>query len=133
MMEKPDAARIAALALMNLGGAGRPTAAEFERANRRAAEALPVVFGPKAATLSAIALHMAAKGDIPAALQAAAVLDSEQSDAVKGVHDIAMNAIADAQAKAGDLRGSFATALRIRQPTIRWMPLLKLATSPITP
>jgi hypothetical protein len=133
MTEKPSDARIAALAVMNMGGGPgrRPTAAEVEEALRYAAEALPLVAGPKAETLSSIAVHMAAKGNVIAALQAAAVLETEPSNAITGAHDSALNAIADAQAKAGDLRGSFTTVLRIRQSTVRWSLLLKLAGSPI--
>lgn len=134
MTEKPNDARIAALAAMNMGGGPgrRPTAAEMEEALRHAAEALPLVAGPKAEALSSIAVHMAAKGDVTAALQAAAVLETEPSSAITGAHDSALNAIADAQAKAGDLRGSLITVLRIRQSTVRWPLLLKLAGSPIT-
>jgi len=133
MTEKPNDSRISALAVMNMGGLGRrPTTAEMEEAFRQAAEALPLVAGPKAEALSSIATHMAAKGNISAALQAAAVLDAEPSNAITGAHDTALNAIADAQAKAGDFRGSFATILRIRQSTVRGPLLLKLAGSPIT-
>jgi tetratricopeptide (TPR) repeat protein len=133
MIEKPNDARIAALAVMNMGGLGRrPTTAEMEEALRQAAEALPLVAGPKAEALLSIATHMAAKGNVAAALQAAAVLEAESSSAITGAHDSALNAIADAQAKAGDLRSSFATVLRIRQSTVRWPLLLKLAGSPIT-
>jgi tetratricopeptide (TPR) repeat protein len=133
MTEKPSDARIAALAVMNMGSPGRrPTTAEMEDALRRAAEALPLVAGPKAEAVLSIAMHMAAKGNIAAASQAAAVLEAEPSSAITGPHDSALNAIADAQTKSGDLRGSFATVLRIRQSTVRGPLLLKLAASPIT-
>jgi hypothetical protein len=133
MIEKPSDARIAALAVMNMGGGRRPTTSEMEEALRQAAEALPLVAGPRAEALLSIAIHMAAKGNIAAASQAAAVLEAEPSDAITGAHASALNAIADAQAKSGDLRGSFATVLRIRQSTVRGPLLLKLAGSPITP
>jgi tetratricopeptide (TPR) repeat protein len=129
MTEKPNDARIAALAVMKMGGGRRPTPTEMEEALRHAAEALPLVAGPKAEALSSIAVHMAAKGSIAGALQAAAALETEPNDAITGSHDTALNAIADAQVKAGDLRGSFATVLRIRQSTVRWPLLLKLAGS----
>lgn len=133
MTEKPNDAPIAALAVMNMGGPGRrPTTGEMEEALRQAAETLPLVAGPKAEALSSIATHMAAKGNVATASQAAVLLEAEPSNAITGVHDTALNAIADAQAKSGDLRGSFSTILRIRQSTVRGPLLLKLASSPIT-
>jgi hypothetical protein len=75
---------------------------------------------------------MAAKGDIAAASRAVAVLEEERNDLIRGARDTAVNAVANAQIKAGDLRGAFATALRIRESAVRRTPLLKLAGSPIT-
>lgn len=108
------------------------TEAEVMEAIRRAQELMPLVAGPKAQVLSDIAAHMAAKGDIAAALKAAAILEQEQNGAIRAMHDNAVTAIANAQIKAGDLRGAFATALRIRQLHERRKLLLKLAGSPIT-
>jgi hypothetical protein len=131
MVTKPDRLAISMFAAMTLGNK-RPTEAEIMEAIRQAEMLMPLVAGPKAEVLSDIAMHMAAKGDIAAALTAAAILEEEQNDVVNLAHDTAVQAIADAQIKAGDLRGAFATALRIRRSTSRRTPLLKLAASPIT-
>jgi tetratricopeptide (TPR) repeat protein len=124
MIENPSDAQIAMLVAMRLRLQG---AAEFEEAKREAMKILPSVSGPKAEVLSAIVVHLAKKGNIEPALQTLAILDVESGDAVKGVHDSAASVLAEAQEKLGDLRGSFATALRIRQATVRWPVLLKLA------
>jgi hypothetical protein len=131
MVTKPDRLAISMFAAMTLGNK-RPMEAEIMEAIRQAEMLMPLVAGPKAEVLSDIAMHMAAKGDIAAALTAAAILEEEQNDVVNLAHDTAVQAIADAQIKAGDLRGAFATALRIRRSTSRRTPLLKLAASPIT-
>jgi tetratricopeptide (TPR) repeat protein len=134
MVAKPDRLTIIMLAAMNMGQKREkpPTEAEVLEAIRQAEALMPLVVGPKAQVLSDIAAHMAAKGDIAAALSAAAVLEQEQNGAIKVVHDNAVSAIANAQIKAGDLRGALATALRIRQSNARWTLLVKLAGSPIT-
>jgi hypothetical protein len=134
MVVKPDPLTIIMLAAMTMSQKREkpPTEAEVLEAIRQAEALMPLVAGPKAQVLSDIAAHMAAKGDIAAALRAAAILEQEQNGAIKVVHDTAVNAIANAQIKAGDLRGALATALRIRQSDARWKLLLKLAGSPIT-
>ena len=124
MIESPSDAQIAMLATMRLR---LSDAAEFEQAKLEAKKMLPSVSGPKAEVLSAVVVHLASKGNIQAALQAFIILEAEPSDAIKGVHDNAAAAVAEAQEKQGDLQGSFATALRIRQSTVRQPALLKLA------
>ena len=134
MVAKPDPLSVIMLGAMMMGQNREkpPTEAEVLEAIREAQALRPVVAGPKAQVLSDIAAHMAAKGDIAAALSAAAILEQEQNGAIKVAHDNAVTAIANAQIKAGDLRGALATALRIRQSDARWKLLLKLAGSPIT-
>jgi DUF1680 family protein len=134
MVVKPDILTVIMLAAMTMGQKREkpPTEAEVLEAIRQAQALMPLVVGPKAQVLSDIAAHMAAKGDIAAALSAAAILEQEQNGAIKVVHDNAVTAIANAQIKAGDLRGALATALRIRQSDARWTLLVKLAGSPIT-
>jgi hypothetical protein len=134
MVAKPDRLTIIMLAAMTMGQKREkpPTEAEVLEAIRQAEALMPLVVGPKAQVLSDIAMHMAAKEDIAAALRAAASLEQEQNGAIKVVHDNAVTAIVNAQIKAGDLRGALATALRIRQSDARWKLLLKLAGSPIT-
>jgi hypothetical protein len=134
MVVKPNLPSVIMLAAITMDPTREKPATEAEilEAIRRAQELMPLVAGPKAQVLSDIAAHMAAKGDIAVALRAAAILEQEQNGAVRAAHDAAMNAIANAQIKAGDLRGALATALRIRQSDARWTLLLKLAGSPIT-
>lgn len=124
MIESPSDAQVTMLAIMSLR---LSDVAESEQAKLEAKKMLPSVSGPKAEVLSAVVVHLAKKGRIESALQALAILDAEPSDAVKGVHDGAASALAEAQEKLGDPRGSFATAMRIRQATVRWPVLLKLA------
>ena len=130
VVAKPDRLTILMLAAMSMGNK-RPTQAEVMEAIRQAETLMPLAAGPKAQVLSDIAAHMAAKGDIAGALRAAAILEEEQSDAIKAVHDSAMSAIANAQIMAGDLRGAFATAQRIRESWVRRTLLVKLAGLPI--
>jgi tetratricopeptide (TPR) repeat protein len=131
MVEKPDRLTIMMAVAMMMGNK-QPTQAEIMEAVQQAEALMPLVIGPKARVLSDIAVHMAAKGDIAAASRAVAVLEEERNDLIRGARDTAVNAVANAQIKAGDLRGAFATALRIRESAVRRMPLLKLAGSPIT-
>jgi tetratricopeptide (TPR) repeat protein len=134
MVAKPSDFQIAILATMQFDGATKkPTEAEVLAATQRAREALPsLVAGPKANALVAIVAEMAAQGNIEDARRAETGLDVEPRDVLRSVRDMALVQIAKAQEKAGDLRGSFSTALKITEPPLRLEQLLKLAARPPT-
>ena len=99
-------------------------------AQRLAQSLPPLVPGPKAGVLRAITLALAEAGDVAGALQAEAGLEAEPRDALQGPRDEALAAIAGALATSGDLRPSFATAMRIAEPQSRAKSLLRLAAVP---
>jgi hypothetical protein len=132
MVTKPSPMQAVMLTAMQFGGARtKPSEAEVQAALQRSIAALPAfVAGPKASALSMIAVEMAVQGKIDAALQVATGLDVEPREVLQSVRNAGLAAIARAQERAGDLRGSFSTALQITQPQLRWDPLLKLAAQP---
>jgi tetratricopeptide (TPR) repeat protein len=132
MVTKPSFMQAVMLTAMQFGGARtKPSKAEVQDALQRAIAALPpFVAGPKASALSMIAVEMAAQGKIDAALRVATGLDVEPREVLQSVRNTTFAAIARAQEKAGDLRGSLSTVLQITQPLSRWDTLLKLAAHP---
>jgi hypothetical protein len=78
-----------------------------------------------------ITSSLAQVGDIEKALQVEAGLEGENSTVLQIPRDNALIAISDAQGRAGDPKGSLATALRVDQPLLRWKCLLRLAA--VTP
>jgi tetratricopeptide (TPR) repeat protein len=133
MVTKPSFMQAVMLTAMQFGGARtKPSEAEVQAALQRSIQALPpFVAGPKASALSMIAVEMAAQGKFDAALQVASKLDVEPREVLQSTRNVALAAIAKAQEKAGDLRGSFSTVLQIAQPLSRWDTLLKLAAQPV--
>jgi hypothetical protein len=119
----------AVMAFDNL--ARRPTAEELLAETRRIAKSLPpIVPGRKAHALRAIVAGLAQQGNIDGALQAESGLEAEPRDILAGLRDDALSSIAAAQAKSGDLRGSFSTSIRVAEPNARFRSLLPLiATS----
>lgn len=133
MTAPPSAVQVMVVTAMQFDNARKPpTQAEVAAAAQRAKAAFPAqVAGPRAIALSAIAVDMAAQGNIAGAQRAEAGLDAAPREAVIGPRDTALNAIASAQIQAGDLRGAFATAQQIAQATVRRGALLRLAAIPL--
>lgn len=129
---KPTRAMANFLTVMQFDSATKPPSpSEVAAAMQRSANMLPnLVAGPKANALSAIAIDLAAQGNIEGALQVESELEVEPRAALSGARDMALSSIAAAQLKARDLRGSFSTTLRIEQASVRWGSLLKLAAEP---
>ena len=122
---------IASMAMM-MGGARLPptdavTAGQLRQLEGSVETAHP---GPKADALMAIAVRMAAIGDVNSAIQAEAGLEGEPPGVLKVPRDAALVAISDAQLRSDDPEAALATALRISQPTEQAKPLLKLAALP---
>jgi hypothetical protein len=125
---------LALTALQFDGQTSSPTEDEVKAATERSKAALPSqIAGPKAHALSAVAMALAERGDIPGALKAEAELEVEPRAVFAGPRDAALAVIADAQAKTGDLSGALSTTLKITQGNdLQWKSLLKLATKPPT-
>jgi hypothetical protein len=129
LVMKPSDAQILMMAALQFANrSASPTASEVAAAADRLRAALPPLMpGPQAHALTAIAVDMAEIGDIAAARQAESRLEAEPRDALWGPHDTALEAIVGAQIKAADFRGALATTLRMTEPNRRWKALLKLA------
>ena len=135
LVTKPGAADFFVAAVTEFGlGNEKLTEAEALAAVPRLKAAIPpLVAGPKAAVLGAIVAELAEQGNIRAARQVAAGLEAEPRDVLQSRRDAALTAIAKAQEKAADWRGSFATTLQISRPGWRWPLLLRLAAKPVKP
>jgi tetratricopeptide (TPR) repeat protein len=133
LVAKPSAMQVMMLAAMQFDNpTKKPTESEMLAAIERAKAALPpLVSGPKANALRAIASELAAQGKIDDALQVVAGLDVEPQDVLNSVRGTALLSIAKAQAKAGDLHGSFSTVMQITPLLLRWDTLLTLAAKPV--
>jgi hypothetical protein len=82
--------------------------------------------GRKARALQAIAIRLAEQGNIDGALQAQAKLEAEPQNALG---DRTLLSIAAAQARSRDLRGAYATSLRIADPYVRFRSLLPVVSA----
>jgi tetratricopeptide (TPR) repeat protein len=133
MVEKPGAGHVGMLVAMQFANAKtKPTPDEIQAARERAIAALPpLVAGPKANALSVIATEMATQGKIDVALQVAAGLDVEPRAVLQSLRNTTLAAIARAQERGGDLRGSLSTTRQITQLDKQWDPLLELAARPL--
>jgi tetratricopeptide (TPR) repeat protein len=133
MVDKPSGGQVGMLVAMQFANAKtKPTPDEIEAARQRAMAALgPLVAGPKASALSMIATDMAAQGKIDVAMQVASGLDVEPRQVLQSLRNTTLAAIARAQEKAGDPRGSLSTAKQLTPPEVRWDLLLKLAARPV--
>lgn len=130
LTERPSPVTAALVATMGYASAKTPpTREELEAATQRALARMPnQVPSDRAGTLLAIARDMATKGDVPNALKAEAVLETETSDILVGQRDSALAAISEARLKSGDRHGAVETAIRIKQPFSRWTALMNLVT-----
>jgi hypothetical protein len=135
LVTKPGAADffVAAVTEFGLRNEKLTEAEALAAVSRLKAAIPPLVAGPKATALGAIVAELAEQGNIQAARQVAAGLEAEPRDVLQSRRDTALGAIAKAQEKAGDWRGSFATTLQISRPGWRWPLLLRLAAKPVKP
>jgi hypothetical protein len=135
LVAEPGQALVRALTTAQFNRTSRPTDEEIKVATERTKAMLPSqIAGPKAQALSAVAMALAERGDIPGALKAEAELEEEPRAVLAEPRDATLAAIADAQAKTGDLSGALLTTLKITQGnTLQWKGLLQLAAHPPTP
>jgi hypothetical protein len=103
---------------------------EFAARDKARAAPPPLVPGPKAKVLQAVASAMAKRGNLEAAWQAEALLEVEPRDTLAGRRDLALASIAECQIKTGDLRGALSTVLKITFARIKLGRLLELAALP---
>lgn len=131
MVAKPNSLQETLTTVMQFDNATHPpTKEEIAAAAARSQAALPPLLpGPKANLLAAIVSDMAALGELEAARAAEAPLEAEPRDVLAVKRNAALSSIAVLQINKGDLRGAYITTMRITQPEIRWMPLLKLAAA----
>jgi hypothetical protein len=126
----PSLMQVMMLNAMQFAGAKtKPSDAEMLAGVKRSLEALRRVAGPKARALSGIAVGLAEQGTVDAALQVAARMDVDQEEPLQP-RNHAFAAIAKAQEKAGDLRGSLSSIRQITKPEMQQDLLLKLAAHP---
>jgi tetratricopeptide (TPR) repeat protein len=131
MVAAPSALQILALATMQFDNPSmHPTPEQIKGAIERAKAALPPqVAGPGAQARSAVVRELAEQGDLRGALEVEAQLEVEPRGVLAPPRDGALLAIADAQIKAGDLRGALATTLQVSPGLGRWNILLRLAAN----
>ncbi len=107
-----------------------PTEAAIAKFTKQMPDAGAWERGPAGRALADIAADMAARGDIPEAMKAIALLEAHPT---RNGSDFELKVVAEAQIKAKDPSGALATVLRIEQPEMRPELLLRLAAEPSTP